>query len=131
MKHERNWNIILFNLLFFVFTAIVLIIVYKDIDFPYAVPLLMAYAVYLTMILVYFLGATLWKARYLSKKESVKRLRTFVGYFSLFLLVSLGVDMVIKDGPLSLYSLIPIPFGLAFGLSFFDLIFKDVRNKGS
>lgn len=129
MKVKRTKKITAFYLLFLVFTALALLIIYKDIDSPYTFYLLIAYAVYLIGILVYFIVATVWKARYLSKSELLKRLGIFIGFFCMFFLVSLVIDLFVKNIPLDFYSLIPIPLGMALGLSFFDLFFQNLKKR--
>src|SRR5699024_1962386 len=118
-----------FHLSFIVFTVIVLFIVYKNPDFTYALPLLIAYSIYITSILLYFIGATLWKIRYIPKSELSTRIKRFFSYFALFLLISFLLDLMIKHVPLYFYSIVTIPFAIAFGLVFFDLVFKKVTNK--
>ena len=128
IKSKSSWKVMSFYLLFFMFTSIVSIIIYKDYDFPYAFPILIAYAIYLIFILVYFVITSLWRAKNLRKSDWLKRLGIFIGYFSLFLIISLIIELIIKNEPLDFYSLIPIPFGLALGFSFFDLVFKTKDN---
>lgn len=129
IRGKKNWKARFFYLLFFLFTLVVSIIIYKEMDFPYAYSIVIAYAAYLILILVYFILVILWKARYLNKNDWLKRLWSFIAYFSLFLTVSLIIDMIVKNDPIDFYSLIPIPFGLALGFSFSDLIFKKFEKK--
>ncbi len=110
---------------FSICTILTILIVYKDVNHPFATAIVGGYAIFLIASLFYFLFAILWKARKLPRPELKRRARQFILYFVIFFCLS----FLINFGDPNFYKSISIAIGMSLGLSFFDLVFLPKNTE--
>lgn len=109
--------------LFAVGTIICLFIVYKDIYGIIAFRFLIGYLFFTFFMLLYFPFITFLSLRKFKGIEIRKRLFKFIALFILFGASNYGLDYFFRPSNIDLYRAFSNALGVAFGVSFIDVIF--------
>ena len=116
--------------IFFIGTVIMLFIVYKEIDNSISLKFLIGYVLFAFLLLIYIPVVTVINSRMLKWVDIRKRLVKFITIFILFSALNYGFDYFFRPEKIDLLRQFSIAFGLAFGISFIDVIlFKKEENK--
>lgn len=116
---------LIFYILFALSTLLTLFILYRDMTHTIAHIYVIAYAAMLIIFLIYALLSFIIRLAKLEATEIRIRLQKFTIYFILFMIINLTLDFFIHSANSSVTNSLPIAFGLATGISFFDLLFKQ------
>lgn len=130
MKRQplRQTSIILF-LLFVIGLIVTLIIVFRDSDSVFAHRFIVGYVIFLFIFTIYCLSVMLVRLRKLNGVEIRKRIFQFVITFAVLSVVSLGYDYFFKTGVTNFYDVFPVPFALAIGINFSDLVYGSKKEE--
>ena len=104
-------------------TIISLFIAYKDIDSSLAFKFMMGYLFFTFFMLLYIPFVTILNSRKLRWIEIRKRLFKFIASFVLLGVVNYIFDYFFRPSNIDLFRAFSIALGLAFGISFIDVIF--------
>ncbi|CAG9622404.1 hypothetical protein [Sutcliffiella rhizosphaerae] len=115
---------ICFYLFFLVMTIITVFVVYKEIDHTVSFMFLIGYVLFLVIILLYAILATVMKMIRIKRDERTKRIWRFITFFAL---ISGGglIFSFFTSSELDYYKTFSIALGMSFGLTFFDLAFPN------
>lgn len=119
---------IIYSLLIFS-TIAALIIVYKNISNPLAYKFVVFYVIFLLFSAAYFIACTAKNMFKLNKLQRNKRILRFILYFISITLINYVLEIIFKLPNRGILRSLSTPLGFAFGLTFFDLVFK--REKQS
>jgi hypothetical protein len=120
---------ITFFILFIVGTITSVFIVYKDIDSDIAFKFLTGYLFFTLFLLLYVPFITILNSRKLKWVEIRKRLIKFTVLFILFGALNYVFDYIIRPSNQDLFREFSIAAGLAFGISFIDVIFLKKKDN--
>lgn len=109
--------------LFTIGTIISLFIVYKDIDSSFAFKLVMGYLFFTFFMLLYVPLVTILNSRRLKWSEIKKRLFKFIASFVMLGVANYVLNYVFMPSNIDLFRVLSTALGLAFGISFIDVIF--------
>lgn len=110
--------------LFIIGTIISSYIVYKNIDNTFAVGFVIAYAILAFLFVMYIIYMTVLNLRRLKWGQIKGRLLKFIISFMIFSILGYIFDRIFRSSNVDLFRELSIAFGLAFGASFTDVIFK-------
>ena len=113
-----------FFTLFALSTLLTLIILYLDINNQASYLFILTYALFLIVFLFYALFRLIYQLIKLDRTQLQVRLQTFSIYFLLFILINSVLGLFISSANNGFLNSLIISFGLAAGITFFDLIFK-------
>lgn len=111
-------------IVFIIGTIILFFIVYTDIDNSFVFKFLMGYVFFTIFLLLYVPIITILNLRKLKWIEIRKRLLKFISLFILLGALNYGFDYVFRLSNVNLYRELSIALGVAFGITFIDVIFK-------
>jgi len=123
---KKNAVLVLTRTLYTLFitgTLISLFIAYKDIDSNLAFKFVMGYLFFTFFMILYVPFVTILNSRRLKWVEIRKRLFKFIALFALFGAVNYVFDNVFRPSNIDLFRAFSNAIGLAFGISFIDVIF--------
>lgn len=109
-------------ILFAIATIVSAFIIYNDIKNRIAIGFIIGYIFFVALFLLYNVFITILKVKQLKYKEIKVRLFMFVMSFILFSVSAYIFDYLFKPAKINLDRNISIAFGVAFGISFFDLL---------
>lgn len=121
-KHITRQGI--FFTIFALSTLLTLVILYGDMNSLASYFYILAYALFLITFLLYALFKLIIQLTRLDRTQLRLRLQTFSIYFILFIIINFALDFVIPSADNSFFNSLMIAFGLAVGITFFDLMFK-------
>ncbi|WP_066499606.1 hypothetical protein [Abyssisolibacter fermentans] len=110
-------------ILFIIGTIISLFVVYKDIDSSIAFKFVMGYLFFTFFMLLYIPLITIINLRKLKWIKIRKKLLKFIVLFVLFGSLNYVFDYVFRPSKIDLFREFSNALGLAFGISFIDVIF--------
>lgn len=110
-------------IIFAIQTVILLWVVYKDINSDITFKFAIAYLFLTFFLLFYTPFITILNLKRLRWVDIRKRLFKFITLFVLFGTLNYGFDYVFRPSNIDLLRAFSISFGLAFGISFIDVIF--------
>jgi amino acid transporter len=117
----KKFNRVLLALLV-VGIAITLLIVYQDIDHPYAFKFVIGFVIFLLLLPLYLTAAIFANMRKLRRNELRKRLVSFLIWFVFLSASSFLLDYLFRPSELDDWDW-GIPLGLSMGITFYDLMF--------
>lgn len=120
---------IILSLLFVIGLIGTLIIVFLGSDSVFAHRFIIGYVVFIFINTIYCLSIILMRFRKLNGAEIRKRIFQFVITFAVCSTVSLGYHYFFKAGITNYYEIFPVPFALAIGINFIDLVYGS-GNEG-
>jgi hypothetical protein len=126
VKNYRSLNLILSSI-FLVGTILTVFIVYQGMEMPFSFQFVLGYVIYLFSYALFSIFLVAANTRGLSRDQLRKRLFTFIGWFAFFSVSSYLNHYFFKSSEMSLGDL-AIPFGSAFGLTFYDLMFWKKKD---
>lgn len=119
----------IFYILFLVMTVISLFIIYKDIDSSIAYKFVVTYVVFTFFMLLYIPLIVMINLKKLKWNEVRKSILNFIILFSLFGAMNYGLDYIFRPSEIDLLREFSTAFGLAFGISFIDVIFLKKKDN--
>lgn len=122
-----NFTRILY-ILFAIATIILLWMVYKDIDNSIAFKFGIGYVFFSFFLILYVLFITILNSKKLKWVEIRKRLFKFITLFILFGSLNYIFDYVFRPSKIDLFRGFSSGLGLAFGISFMDIIFLKKKE---
>jgi len=125
---KRNILEYIIYTLFVVGTIIVLLIVNKNIDNTFSFYFIIGYVIFLLLSLLYFIIATVINMRKLKWVDIRKRIYRFITLFILISAITYILKYIFRPSDIDVFDF-GTPLGLAFGLSFFDLMFFKEKNE--
>ncbi|WP_374722900.1 hypothetical protein [Peribacillus tepidiphilus] len=125
---KRNISEYIIYTFFAVGTIIVLFIVNKNIDNTFSFYFIIAYVIFLLLSLLYFIVAIVINIRKLKWYDIRKRIYRFITLFILISATTYSLKYIFRPSEIDVFDF-GTPLGLAFGLSFFDLIFFKEKNE--
>mgnify|MGYP001320564781 FL=1 len=123
---KKNAVLVLTRTLYTLFitgTLISLFIASKDIDSNLTFKVLMGYLFFTFFMILYVTFVTILNSRRLKQVEIRKRLFKFIALFALFEAINYVFDYVFRPSDIDLFRAFSNAIGLAFGISFIDVIF--------
>lgn len=118
-----------FYILFVIATIISLFIVYKDIDHPFVFRFLVGYLLFTFFLCVYIPLVTTFNLKDLKWVEIRKRIIKFAIIFIVVSILSYTLQYIYKPLELNLFEVFSKGIGLAFGITFADIILFPEKNK--
>lgn len=119
-------------LIFLISTIISVIIIYTNRNNKVAIIFLIGYIIATSLSVCYLVFITIMKTRKLKWVEIKKRIYKFIIYFILFGTLNYISDYFFRPSEIDLVRNFSIALGLAFGISFIDIIFikkKESQNR--
>lgn len=110
-------------------TLISLVIVYKDIDHPFAIKFVIGYVILIFLSLLYIAFMTLFNLKTLDKVNVGKRLLKFLAYFIAFGILNYLLGYIFRPEKLDLLRVCSTSFGISFGLTFYDIMFLKRKKS--
>lgn len=110
--------------LFIIGTIISIYIVYKNISNKVAIRFVIGYAIFAFLFIIYAICIAALNSKRLTWGEIRGRLFKFLISFIVFSILGYIFDYVFRSSNADLFRVLSIAFGLAFGTSFTDVIFK-------
>ena len=110
-------------MIFLIGTIIAFFIVYKQIDSRIAFKFLIGYLFLAIFMVLYIPFITIVNSRRLKWLELKKRLIKFITLLLLFASINYILDWILRPLNVNLIKNISVALGLAFGISFIDVIF--------
>lgn len=109
-------------ILFLIGTIISLVIVYKDIKNNIAIKFVIGYVILTFFLLLYIPIVTILNLRKSKLIDIKTRMIKFISLFIIFTALNYGIDFILRHSNINIFREIPTALGLAFGLSFIDVI---------
>jgi hypothetical protein len=132
MKNDRRLLFTKLLYILFIFgTIITLFIVYQDLNSKIAYKFVVVYGVFTFFMLLYIPLTTIKNFRKLNWAEGKKKLLKFIKLFILFGAINYGLDYIFRPSKIDLLREFSTALGLAFGISFIDVIFFKNENNES
>ncbi|WP_108671793.1 hypothetical protein [Peribacillus acanthi] len=125
---KRNISEYIIYTFFAVGTIIVLFIVNINIDNTFSFYFIIAYVIFLLLSLLYFIFAIVINIRKLKWSDIRKRIYRFITLFILISATTYSLKYIFRPSEIDVFDF-GTPLGLAFGMSFFDLIFFKEKNE--
>ena len=117
-------------LLFIIGTAISMCIVYKNVENTLAIRFVIGYVIFAFLFLFYIIFITFFNVSKLKWTEIKGRVVKFIVIFVVFGALNYFSDCIFRPSKVDLFREFSIPFGIAFGISFTDVIFlKEKENQ--
>ncbi|WP_078552171.1 hypothetical protein [Bacillus alkalicellulosilyticus] len=126
MKKNISLNLIL-HILFWVGTIITVVIIYKGIDTTFSSAFIIGYAIYLLLYFLFSIILVIANAKKVSTYQIKKRLYLFIAWFLWFSALKFLISHF-SSSEMSVYDF-AIPFGLAIGLAFSDLMIWKKKDE--
>ncbi|SEK57764.1 hypothetical protein SAMN04488700_0834 [Carnobacterium iners] len=129
---KKNKTIFFTKILFSLFTLATifsLFIVYTDSDHPLSFHFLTGYVCLTFFLLIYVPFMTFMNARKYSWSDLRKRFVKFVALLLLFIALTSLFDLVIKSSKVDLLKSFSSGLGIAFSLTFLDILFSKEKSK--
>jgi hypothetical protein len=114
--------------IFIIATIISIFIVYKNIDNKFAIGFVIGYAIFAVVFLFYVILDIILNATKLKLVGIRKRMIRFIKIFVILGILNYIFDYVFKSKKIDFLNMLSVPFGLALGSSFFDLVFFRERK---
>lgn len=118
-----------FYILFTTATIISLFIVYKDIDHPFIFRFFVGYLFFTFLLLVYIPIVTIFNLKDLKWVEIRKKIIKFSIIFIVVGILSYILQYIYKPSELNLFEAFSKGIGLAFGITFADIMLFPEKNK--
>lgn len=106
-------------------TIILFYIIYKDIDSNLAFIFIKGYLFLVFFMFLYVPILVILKLKKAKRKEVRKRIYNFIVSFIIFAAINYTFDFLFRSSTIDLLKTISISVGLAFGISFLDLILYE------
>lgn len=129
---KRNRVLFFTRILYIIFiigTIISLFIVYNDLDSSIAYNFVMIYGFFTLFMLLYIPLTTIVNLRKLKLTELKAKILKFIILFILFGAINYGLDYIFRPLKIDLLREFSTALGLAFGISFIDVIFLKDKNN--
>ncbi|MEG0773846.1 hypothetical protein [Clostridium sp.] len=129
---NRNRSLIFTRVLYILFaieTIIIIWIAYKDIDSSIAFKFGIGYILLTLFLLLYIPLIAIFNLRKFKWAEIKKRVAKFIALFILFSTINYISSYVIRDTNKDLLNVFSGALGLAFGLSFIDVILLKKKDN--
>jgi len=126
MKKNISLNLILF-IVFLVGTILTMLIIFKDIDTMLSFIFIIGYVIYLVLYGLFSISLVIVHTRKLSWIQIRKRLFKFIFWFIFLSVEQCLIYYFFRPSGMGVWDLV-IPFGVSFGLAFFDLIFWKKKD---
>ncbi len=115
--------------LFAIGTIMSLFIVYKDIDNDFAFKFVVGYVFLTFFFIICILFITILNLGKLKWTDMRKRISRFIISFVTLVALSYGFDYLFRPTKIDLYRVFSNALGLAFGISFIDVIFFNNQDN--